>query len=183
MAAGPVGVLALAVSVLLLAGCAKRRPTTTAEARSAASPEPETTAVTPPRSAAPVRDVEADVLSQDLATINKKGYLSDAYFDFDASTLRDDARSNLASDSSWLKQYPSVHVLLEGHCDNRGTQAYNLALGERRTHAAREYLISMGVPENRIRTVSYGEERPFCLSEDEGCWQQNRRDHFVVTAK
>ncbi len=149
--------LTLTVGVLGLAGCAKKRPTTAAEARPAASQEPAATAVAPPRSAAPVHDVEADVLSQDLATLNKKGYLSDAFFDYDAAALRDDARGNLAKDSSWLKKFPSVHVLLEGHCDDRGTEAYNLALGERRAEAAREYLISMGVPDDRIRTVSYGE--------------------------
>ena len=175
--------LSLAAGVLVLSGCAKKRPTTAAEARPAASQEAPATAVAPPRSPAPVHDVEADVLSQDLATLNQKGYLSDAFFDYDAAALRDDARGNLAKDSSWLQKYPSVHVLLEGHCDDRGTEAYNLALGERRAQAAREYLVSMGVPEDRIRTVSYGKERPFCQSDDEGCWQQNRRDHFVVTAK
>jgi peptidoglycan-associated lipoprotein len=173
----------LAAGVLGLGGCAKRRPTTAAEARPPAVSQEPATAVAPPRSSAPVHDVEADVLSQDLATLNQKGYLSDAYFDYDASALRDDARGNLAKDSSWLKKYPSVHVLLEGHCDDRGTEAYNLALGERRAQAAREYLEAMGVPQDRIRTVSYGKERPFCSSDDEHCWQENRRDHFVVTAK
>jgi peptidoglycan-associated lipoprotein len=179
MAAGA----AVTLGVLLAAGCAKKPPTTAAEARPAAVPGPASTTVAPPPSVAPVHDATADVLSQDLATLNRKGYLADAYFDFDAAALRDDARGDLSKDSEWLKKFPSVQVLLEGHCDDRGTEAYNLALGERRAEAAREYLESMGVPESRIRTVSYGKERPFCSSDDEGCWQQNRRDHFVVTAK
>jgi peptidoglycan-associated lipoprotein len=181
--AGGAVALALAAGVVCLAGCAKKRPTTAAEARPPVTSQEPATAVAPPRSAAPVHDVEGDVLSQDLATLNQKGYLSDAFFDYDAAALRDDARGNLAKDSSWLKKYPSVRVLLEGHCDDRGTEAYNLALGERRAQAAREYLVSMGVPEDRIRTVSYGKERPFCQADNESCWQENRRDHFVVTAK
>ena len=173
----------LAVGVLGLSGCAKKRPTTAAEARPPAVSQEPATAVAPPRSSAPVHDVEADVLSQDLATLNQKGYLSDAYFDYDASALRDDARGNLAKDSSWLKKYPSVHVLLEGHCDDRGTEAYNLALGDKRAAAAREYLESLGVAESRIQTVSYGKERPFCDQDNDSCWQENRRYHVIVTAK
>jgi peptidoglycan-associated lipoprotein len=179
MAAGAAATL----GILLAAGCAKKPPTTAAEARPAVSRGPESTAVSPPPSAAPVHDATADVLSQDLATLNKKGYLSDAFFDYDTAALRDDARGDLAKDSTWLKKFPSVHVLLEGHCDERGTEAYNLALGERRAEAAREYLTSMGIPDDRIQIVSYGKERPFCSAADEACWQQNRRDHFVVTAK
>jgi peptidoglycan-associated lipoprotein len=177
MAAG----LAVTLGVFWAAGCAKKPPTTAAEARPASGPA--ATTVAPPPSTAPVHDATADVLSQDLATLNKKGYLADAYFDYDAASLRDDARGDLAKDSTWMQKFPSVHVLLEGHCDDRGTEAYNLALGERRAEAAREYLVSLGVPGDRIKTVSYGKERPFCATDDETCWQQNRRDHFVVTAK
>jgi peptidoglycan-associated lipoprotein len=175
--------LALSLGVLLVGGCAKKAPTTAEASRPPVQTRPEATAVSPPPAAAPTHDVQADVLSQDLATINRKGYLEDAYFDYDAASLRDDARGELAKDSAWLKKFPSVRVLLEGHCDERGTEAYNLALGERRAAAAREYLVSLGVPEERIQTVSYGKERPFCQSDTESCWQQNRRAHFVVTAK
>lgn len=174
--------LTLALGISGLGACQKKPPTTAADARPPSQTAP-TTAVAPPPSAAPVHDAEAEVLSQDLATLNRKGYLEDAFFDYDKADLREDTRSDLAKDSAWLKKFSSVRVLLEGHCDDRGTEAYNLALGERRAAAAREYLVSLGVREDRIRTVSYGEERPFCQSEDESCWQQNRRGHFVVTAK
>jgi peptidoglycan-associated lipoprotein len=115
--------------------------------------------------------------------MTKQGYLQDAYFDYDASDLRDDARTNLSANAEWLKRYPSIQVLVEGHCDERGTSAYNLALGDRRSNAARDYLESLGVSSSRVRTVSYGKERPFCTDATEDCYQQNRRAHFVITAK
>jgi len=176
-------VVALAVvsTAVTLSACAKKPPTTSAEARPPVQPHP--TAVAPPPSTSAQKDVDGDVLSQDLATLNRKGYLVDAYFDYDQSELRADARDGLAKDAQWLKKYPSIQILLEGHCDDRGTEAYNLALGDRRASAAREYLESLGVPESRIKTVSYGKERPFCDSDNDSCWQENRRDHVVVTAK
>ncbi len=182
-----VTMLALAtVCVLALAaGCKKKAPTTTADARPpvTSSPSAGETQVPPPASTAPRTDVEAEVLSQDLASLNKKGYLSDAFFDYDQSDLREDARSALATNAEWLKKYRTVQVLIEGHCDERGTAAYNLALGDRRANAAREYLASLGVDGTRLRTVSYGKERPFCTESSESCWQQNRRGHLVITAK
>ena len=144
---------------------------------------PASTAVAPPPAARPGRELEAAVLSQDLATLNKKGYLVDAFFDFQQAELRDDARAALARDAQWLGKYPSIEILLEGHCDDRGTEAYNLALGEERASKVREYLNSLGIPEARVKTVSYGKERPFCREEDEQCWQENRRAHVLVTAK
>ncbi len=112
--------------------------------------------------------IETEVLTQEIAELNKKGYLQDAFFDYDASDLRDDARTNLSANAEWLKKYPSIQVLIEGHCDERGTSAYNLALGDRRANAARDYLESLGVASSRVRTVSYGKERPFCTDADRG---------------
>ena len=173
-------VCALAIS----AGCKKKPPTTAADARPPVTSRPEAeTQVPPPPSTAPRKDVEAEVLAMDIAALNKRGYLSDAFFDYDQSDLREDARSALAADAEWLKKYPSVQVLIEGHCDERGTAAYNLALGDRRANAAREYLSSLGIDGTRLRTVSYGKERPFCTESSESCWQQNRRGHLVITAK
>jgi peptidoglycan-associated lipoprotein len=174
--------IALCAAVALTA-CAKKAPTTTAEARPPVQSRPAETQVAPPPSTSAHKDLEGDVLSQDLATINRKGYLVDAYFDYDQAELRTDARDGLAKDAQWLKKYPSVQILLEGHCDDRGTEAYNLALGDKRASAAREYLESLGVPESRIKTVSYGKERPFCENDTDPCWQENRRDHVIVTAK
>jgi peptidoglycan-associated lipoprotein len=164
--------------------CKKKAPTTAQEARPPVSSAPsKETNVQPPPSTQPRKDVEAEVLSMDIAALNKKGYLSDAFFDYDQSDLREDARSALAANAEWLKKYPSVQVLIEGHCDERGTAAYNLALGERRANAAKDYLSSLGVDGSKVRTVSYGKERPFCTESSESCWQQNRRAHFVITAK
>ncbi len=182
----PLAVLAfLAVAVLpLTEGCKKKPPTTTEEARPPieAPSTPETNVPPPP---APPRDADAggDVMTEEIAEMNRKGYLTDAYFDYDASDLRDDARSALSSNAEWLKRYPSIQVLISGHCDERGTSAYNLALGDSRANAARAYLESLGVSGGRLRTVSYGKERPFCGESSEECYQQNRRAHFVITSK
>jgi peptidoglycan-associated lipoprotein len=167
------------------AACKQKPPTTTAEARPpVATSKPGETNVAPPPKAAPPTDVEVvDISSIDIETLNKKGYLNDAFFDFDQSDLREDARSVLAADAQWLKKHGSVQVLIEGHCDERGTAAYNLALGDRRANAAKEYLVSLGIDSSRVKTVSYGKERPFCTENSESCWQKNRRAHLVITAK
>lgn len=182
----PLAVLAfIAVAVLpLTEGCKKKPPTTTEEARPPVeAPVTPETAVPPPP--APPRDADmgGDVMTEEIADMNRKGYLQHAYFDYDASDLRDDARSALSANAEWLKRYPSIQVLISGHCDERGTSAYNLALGDSRANAARSYLESLGVSGGRLRTVSYGKERPFCAESTEDCWQQNRRAHFVITAK
>jgi peptidoglycan-associated lipoprotein len=175
----------VAAAILPLAqGCKKKPPTTTAEARPPVEqPAPPETRVSPPAAGAPREPIDSDVLAPDVSDLNKKGYLKDAFFDYDQSDLRDDARSALSANAEWLKRYPSIQILIEGHCDERGTSAYNLALGDRRANAARDYLDSLGVAASRVRTVSYGKERPFCSESTEDCWQQNRRGHFVITAK
>jgi peptidoglycan-associated lipoprotein len=170
-------------SLIGIAACKPSKPTTAAEAKPTPAPvtTPETRVAPPPP--APKTDVESSPLSRDIADLNKMGYLKDAYFDYDKADLRDDARSTLAANADWLKKYPSVQVLIEGHCDERGTAAYNLPLGDRRANAAREYLASLGVDAARIKTVSYGKERPICTESTESCWQRNRRAAFVITAK
>jgi peptidoglycan-associated lipoprotein len=106
--------------------------------------------------------------------------LEDVHFDFDKAVLRPDAVKVLETSAAWLKANDGRAVIIEGHCDERGTEAYNLALGERRAKAAMEFLVSRGVGMNRLSTVSYGEERPQCREKNEACWSQNRRAHFVV---
>jgi len=106
--------------------------------------------------------------------------LADAFFDFDSYALREDARAALDRDARLLRDAPDVNVTIEGHCDERGTVEYNLALGEKRANAARDYLVSAGVPTARIQTVSYGKERPFAEGHDETAWAQNRRAHVVL---
>lgn len=113
----------------------------------------------------------------------KQGLLGDIYFDFDKYELRPDARERLRKNADFMKEYPEFTYGLEGHCDERGTNEYNLALGERRANAAKDYLTSLGVASSRVRTISYGEEKPFCMGHDESCWGRNRRGHFVMTGK
>jgi peptidoglycan-associated lipoprotein len=106
------------------------------------------------------------------------------HYDYDQATLRDDARATLAKNADWLKRPHNTSVILvEGHCDERGTERYNLALGERRARAAMEYLQSLGIPANRLKMVSYGKERPQCTEATEACWQSNRRAHLKIDAK
>lgn len=104
----------------------------------------------------------------------------DAFYDFNKSDIRADAREALAKTAEFLRSYPEIRVTIEGHCDERGSTEYNLGLGERRAQAAKNYLISLGITANRMDTVSWGKERPFCTEHTEECWQQNRRAHFVM---
>ncbi|HSN54009.1 MAG TPA: peptidoglycan-associated lipoprotein Pal [Candidatus Sulfomarinibacteraceae bacterium] len=122
-------------------------------------------------------------LPEDLAILNARGYLEDVFFATDRYDLSPEARAALATNSNWLLEFPSVEILVEGHCDERNTREYNLALGERRANAVREYLISLGIGPERIRTISYGEERPFALGSTEEAWRLNRRAHFVITGR
>ena len=109
--------------------------------------------------------------------------LKDAFFDFDRYDLSADARAVLRANADWLKSNPSVRVEIEGHCDERGTSDYNLALGAKRAQAAREYLASLGIATDRLTTTSYGEEIPVCQERSEGCWRQNRRARFVIVER
>ena len=105
---------------------------------------------------------------------------SQVHYDYDRSNLRPDARQVVERWADWLQQYPAVTVTIEGHCDERGTREYNLGLGERRADSARKYLIALGVNADRIGTISYGKERPACVSSNEACWSQNRRGMLLV---
>jgi len=106
--------------------------------------------------------------------------LKDVFFDFDRATIRDDQKPAVTEDVSWLRANPSAKVLIEGHCDERGTAEYNLALGERRANAAKGALVAAGIAPERVSTITYGKERPFALGHDEAAWKLNRRAHFVL---
>ena len=106
--------------------------------------------------------------------------VKDAYFDFDKSELRQDARDALTKDAEFLRSYPQVRISIEGHCDERGSEEYNLGLGQRRAEAAKNFLISLGITSDRMTTVSWGKEHPFCSEHTEECWAQNRRAHIVM---
>ena len=135
----------------------------------------------------PQPSVTVETLPNDVEELNRvaeqRGYLQDAFYSFDESTLTTDAQSALTSSATWLKKNSQYNLLIEGHCDERGTEQYNLALGDRRANSAKEYIVALGVDASRIRTVSYGEERPFDSGHDEAAWAKNRRAHLVIVAK
>jgi peptidoglycan-associated lipoprotein len=108
--------------------------------------------------------------------------LRDVFFGYDSWTITEEGRQTLVRDADWLKSNPTAGIKIEGHCDERGTAAYNLVLGEKRAKSVRNYLVELGVSANRLAVVSYGKERPFCEERGESCYQQNRRGHFVVKA-
>ncbi len=132
--------------------------------------------------------VKQETLPSDIEELNRvaqnRGYIKDAFFGYDESTLSADAQAALTASANWLKgDGKAYNLLIEGHCDERGTEQYNLALGDRRANTAKEYLVTLGVDASRIRTVSYGEERPFDPGHDESAWSKNRRDHLVIVGK
>jgi peptidoglycan-associated lipoprotein len=184
--------LCAALIILALAGaCAKKKPpvakptpapptTTTGAARPPAPPEPvPETAPIPPEPTIS----EDPLASKDLDVINKNSPFQPVFYALDSSELDQAGQQTLNGNAEILKKYPSWVITIEGHCDERGTAEYNLALGERRALAAKTYLVSLGIPADRLRTVSYGKEFPFDPGHDESAWSKNRRAHFVVTSK
>lgn len=174
--------LVLAAGLLVTAGCCTKKP--------APAPAPEVAAEAPAPVPVPTEapiavpvEAPAETLPADLAELNKMGYLKDIFFDFDLHDVRAVERDAMAANAAWLKKWPTVKIQIEGHCDERGSNKYNMALGERRANAARDYLVSLGIDGSRVSTISYGEERPFVEGQNEEAWSQNRRAHFVVTAK
>jgi len=131
--------------------------------------------------------VTSDVLPTDTEELNRylqgKGLIRDAFFEYAEATLSSDAQAALTTSANWLKANSKYNLLVEGHCDERGTEQYNLALGDKRAQQAKDYLVASGVDASRIRTVSYGEERPFDPGHDESAWGQNRRAHLVLVGK
>mgnify|MGYP001545922471 FL=1 len=130
-----------------------------------------------------VSEEVTEELPEDLAQLNAQGYLADVFFDTDRFDLTPASREALAQNAAWLQKHPTISILVEGHCDERNTREYNLALGERRASTARDYLVFLGIPQQRIQIISYGEERPFAVGSGESVWQLNRRSHFVIVAR
>ena|SRR5215813_1311249 len=117
------------------------------------------------------------------AEFRPESSLKDIHFDFDRSAIRPLDASVLVQNANWMKANPNDLILIEGHADERGTNEYNLALGDRRARATKDYLVAQGVRASRVSILSYGEERPVCIEHNEGCWAQNRRAHFLVKAQ
>jgi peptidoglycan-associated lipoprotein len=151
----------------------KRRETASVKFTCAPPPPP------PPTPSEPPPPPTVVVLEDPI----EKGYIQDIFFDYDKSEIRPDSREKLDKAAGWMKQHPEAEFLLEGHCDERGTREYNLALGDRRANATRDYLVSLGVDAAKLQTISYGKERPFVEGHDESAWSKNRRTHFVQTKK
>jgi peptidoglycan-associated lipoprotein len=183
------GAITLALAMTVTACGGKKKPAAApppppAEA-TPTRPTPPPPPPTPPHEAPAAHVPTEDEIfaSKTVDQLNAEKPLGDAYFDLDSQTIRDDAKAALQKDSDWLKRWSSVKVLVEGHADERGSAEYNLALTERRATAVRDYLVNLGVGTDRIQIVSKGKEAPVCTDHSESCWQQNRRGHFVITAK
>lgn len=171
---------------LLLAGCSKKKPVTADEIPEAPAAEAPQEVSKPPAPSTE-GDTRPDPLSEDLQTANayarEQGLLGDVYFDFDRYALKDEARDRLAKNAAFMKDHPEFTFTLEGHCDERGTNEYNLALGEKRASSAKDYMMSLGIPAGSMRNISYGEERGICSEASESCWWRNRRAHFMITGR
>ncbi len=191
-----VGVLAVSLALM---GCPKRpevsqagpgavgpsAATAPAPAPAAPAPRAQETPVTRPTPPAetPVQPAPPAAAAPSAAPSAAASPLKDVFFDFDKSNIKDDQKAALADDVAWLKSNANAKATIEGHCDERGTVEYNLALGERRAKATKDYLIAAGIAADRVSTISYGKERPFVLGHDESAWKWNRRAHFVLQGR
>jgi len=155
------------------------------------APEPEkpVAPVAPPVAPAPAPtpapqvDEYARIKALDVDSINGLGLFADVHFDYDKADIREEDRAILSRNADALRKYDFLRVTVEGHCDERGTVEYNLALGERRAKGVLDYLVSLGVPADHLKSVSYGKERPLCQEQAESCFARNRRGHLTVTGK
>ena len=182
---------ALLCSALTVAACGKKTPPAVIPTPPpVAAPAPEPTKPAPPPAPAPAPAPAPRALTEDeifekatVDDLNKQGVLADAFFALDSVELNQESRGTIQKNSEYMKRRMSTKIMVEGHADSRGTNEYNLALAERRAGAVRDYLVSLGIAADRITIVSKGEEAPFCTEESDSCWQQNRRGHFLFTAK
>lgn len=166
---------AIIITGIMLSGCAKKAVQSemmgeelkNKEAVSAASEAPQTK---------PIKEQASQAKMKEAAVIA----IGDIFFDYDRFSIRDDAKPILEDNARYLKANKNLKIVIEGHCDERGSAEYNIALGERRAGAAQKYLTDLGVDQSMISIVSYGKEKPFCADQNEQCWQENRRAHFVT---
>ena len=184
--------LAVTAAVLALSACGGNPPPAS---RPAPPPPPPPTAPPPPPPITPMpipdpvpipaEPVEAadSLETRSLDELNRESPLVPVFYAYDSSEIGPDAQRDLQRNADLLRQYASWVITIEGHCDERGTAEYNLALGERRALSSRDYLVTLGIPGDRLRTVSYGKEFPFDQGQNEEAWQRNRRAHFVITAR
>ena len=184
---------AVAAVSMIAAGCAKKTAAvppppapaaTTASAAPESRPTPSRTTTTPTPAPAPTQTSRYPDAATRARIDQLLAKIEDAYFDYDKATLRPDALKALESDSTELrdilKLYPDYKLTIEGHCDERGSAEYNMALGNKRAEAAKDYLVKVGIPSGQLPIVSYGKEHPVCEDHDEACWQRNRRIHIMA---
>lgn len=183
------GLLSLCLVVSIgAAACAKKAPAAPAPAppppAAPAAPPAPPPPPPPPAPPAPAPLSEEELFARkSLEQLNAERPLGNVFFELDAATLRDDARPVLQKNAEWMKRWGNTRITVEGHCDERGSGEYNLALGERRAAAVRDYMVSLGISGERVQAVSKGKETPVCTESSESCWQQNRRGNFMITAK
>jgi peptidoglycan-associated lipoprotein len=146
-------------------------------------PPPPPKPVMEPPIVVPPMPAEDAIGSKSLDDLNRDSPLRPLFFELDSSDVSSEGQQLLQANAAVLKKYPGMQITIEGHCDERGTAEYNLALGERRALAAKNYLVSLGIPADKVKTVSYGKEFPFDAGHDDSAWANNRRAHFVITAK
>ena len=171
--------LILIASVLTLAACHKKAPPPNIEPKTGTGNE----GITENQPNVPQQAQESTGGPNVMNLADITGKLQPVFFDYNKSDIRDDQVAALQNNAGVLKANPQANVLIEGHCDERGTEEYNQALGDRRATAAKDYLVSLGIAENRVRTISYGETRPFAQGHNEDAWRQNRRAQFVAVSK
>ena len=172
-------VLLVAVSLIGLWGCPKKADVSSAPEQQAPVAAETAQPAEAPAAAGEAAAAASEPGPQEAAAAAESG-LQSIYFDFDRSFIRDDAKEALRANADWLKANPQAKIRIEGNCDERGTVEYNQALGQRRAQSAKKYLADLGISSRRISLISYGKEKPTCASSTEDCWQQNRRDDFVV---
>ena len=160
--------LIIAAALLATAGCAKKRPPVL-------PPEPVGTQQTAPTTGEQTGPVQTSIVPGSREDFMRSVTSDTVHFALDAYDIDTESRAILDSQAAWLQKFPNVRISIEGHCDERGTREYNLALGERRANAARQYLVAQGVPAQRVKTISYGKERPLALGSNEASYAQNRR--------
>jgi peptidoglycan-associated lipoprotein len=173
--------IALALSVAIV-GCGPKKPPVQPTPPPAV-PDTPPPAPEPPPDQAPALSEYDQLRQKSIDEIEKMGLLGDVHFEYDRADLRDQDRQTLSQNADTLKKFDFLMVTVEGHCDERGSVEYNLALGERRAKVAYDYLVSLGVSASRLKTVSYGKEVPICQDSTEECFARNRRGHFAVTGK
>jgi peptidoglycan-associated lipoprotein len=169
--------------VFSLAIACKKKPKEVPPPPPQTQEQPKVEKVEPPVVQEPQLTEEELFLQKSLDQINREKPLGTVYFDYDKALIRDDARPTLDMNASWLKKFKTTKILIEGHCDERGTEEYNLALGEKRAKAVEDYLMSLGIPADRMKIISYGKSQPIDPGHNESAWQMNRRAQFLVIEK